>query len=846
MRLQPKALPGIRFFSILALFASSPVCAQQLTHTCKLNKGPRAGLTLTYPAAQPIPVGAPCQDGVTSTGVAVPDNPHPQLTHSCKFDLGPRAGQTQVYSVTMPVGITCWDGVASHGFTVADKASAPEPAQLPVQNSTVAPQEQNQPTQPPVNPQDTSRQVNIPVRQNGAAATPASMSTRPASGPLDTARMTEILGTWQGVYFIYPTAMRIDLDLRSSSTNQIEGEVQFAPLVQGQRNLLGPVQGSYRVKGQYDPTTRTFAFVPSEWIQRPSQPATALKMSGVFDQRTGSLAGTFSTLTPGTLLYFALARPDRAVSEFLDPMKRISQEAQPNTRPRFGGVNIGGGLGRPLGGRGEDIRKIADWASRLDTEYPKLNYNNTYASAIPAQNLFEDSYFEAHFGKTYDHLSAGDLAKIAYGFRSYLGDRRNEESQLRQRYAFLQRYFEGFNIPTVLLGVLAQRTLRSWRDDTLERLHSLPVAADSFAQIDAMDEAAQQQLSNLWPSERTAIAAEMDATRGRLADPVLTASAQEAVQSAMGYEGAETLASWESRQQAILRWVSGQPKQQALDRVHARLDKLLTGLMADELKRTESFGRGAAALAKERAWVSDVRRRYAFAMERPPVVAALSQVRARRAQDLADAQSTIAAEINDQRSTDDIDRLVASYFILPDDMSTQPGSVLVNRARERRETLANQSAVAEARRHRAAVLGISESMLEKIPEDSDGPNVVEMYDALQERVDAYNENMKETIARCRAGGFQNDPILAIQCVAVFPVVGNSKYDLHATITHFRKVKCARATGEPGFTCDYIVGLDQSNPIMNTSLGDLLRAGGVAEARFLHAGSGWIMITPPAK
>ena len=146
-----------------ALLVPRPAQAQQLTHTCKFNQGPRARQTIAYTSAQPIPVGSPCRDGAGSTGVAVPDNPNPQLTHTCKFDQGPRTGQTQVYPQSIPVGASCWDGVSSGGVTIPDKTSAPEPAKAPPQNSPRdSPREPNQPspqpTQQSVQKQETQQQ----------------------------------------------------------------------------------------------------------------------------------------------------------------------------------------------------------------------------------------------------------------------------------------------------------------------------------------------------------------------------------------------------------------------------------------------------------------------------------------------------------------------------------------------------------------------------------------------------------------------------------------------------------------------------------------------------------------
>lgn len=53
------------------------VQAQQFSRTCQFNNGPRTGKIIMFYAAKPVPVGSSCTDGVSSAGVAVPDNPIP-------------------------------------------------------------------------------------------------------------------------------------------------------------------------------------------------------------------------------------------------------------------------------------------------------------------------------------------------------------------------------------------------------------------------------------------------------------------------------------------------------------------------------------------------------------------------------------------------------------------------------------------------------------------------------------------------------------------------------------------------------------------------------------------------
>jgi Sel1 repeat len=128
-------IAGTIFAGILTL---SPVQAQQLTHTCHFNRGPRSGKTISFGGAQPVAVGSVCTDGLASFGVAVPDNLHPALTHTCGFDQGPRSGTSQAYPVTIPVGLSCWDGVSSSGMGIPDGSTLTPSTPQPPSPSTPA------------------------------------------------------------------------------------------------------------------------------------------------------------------------------------------------------------------------------------------------------------------------------------------------------------------------------------------------------------------------------------------------------------------------------------------------------------------------------------------------------------------------------------------------------------------------------------------------------------------------------------------------------------------------------------------------------------------------------------
>ena len=103
-----------------------PETSQPMSHTCKFNLGPLQGQTHTLPNLGATRVGSTCSDGLTSSGVAVRDpddaTPSERNSHTCRFTRGPLRGQTQTLRNQMPskVGSTCSDGLTSSGVAVPD------------------------------------------------------------------------------------------------------------------------------------------------------------------------------------------------------------------------------------------------------------------------------------------------------------------------------------------------------------------------------------------------------------------------------------------------------------------------------------------------------------------------------------------------------------------------------------------------------------------------------------------------------------------------------------------------------------------------------------------------------
>ena len=112
--------------TLCLLLLSATFATDQISHTCKFTRGPLQGQTHTLPNLNATAVGSTCSDGLTSSGIAVPDPATPEtaqpMSHTCKFNVGPLQGQTHILpnrSATR-VGSSCSDGLTSSGVAVPD------------------------------------------------------------------------------------------------------------------------------------------------------------------------------------------------------------------------------------------------------------------------------------------------------------------------------------------------------------------------------------------------------------------------------------------------------------------------------------------------------------------------------------------------------------------------------------------------------------------------------------------------------------------------------------------------------------------------------------------------------
>ncbi len=124
------------------------------------------------------------------------------------------------------------------------------------------------------------------------------------------------------------------------------------------------------------------------------------------------------------------------------------------------------------------------------------------------------------------------------------------------------------------------------------------------------------------------------------------------------------------------------------------------------------------------------------------------------------------------------------------------------------------------------------------------PGYQDMRDAVQAKIDAYNDSMKQKITACRNGQYDNNPVMAAQCLAVYAGGSNGNSDYMIKITKFKKIGCAsaQAVGKPGYNCDYSITLSENTPALLGTLGLTTRSGGTTHGRFVRVEHSWTVIT----
>jgi hypothetical protein len=154
----------------------------------------------------------------------------------------------------------------------------------------------------------------------------------------------------------------------------------------------------------------------------------------------------------------------------------------------------------------ERCRILFEWADRLATEYPGVDFRQLDRVLAPAANLYRADSFVPLFGQPYEKMAEEtrrDLFEKVV--RRCIAAPEHQDIRRTTNFVLIRPL-------TQERGPLSFRTLvpaigkagqdQAWMEQALADMASLPVEPDSLGRLETLEEEGERRLGDLWPSER--------------------------------------------------------------------------------------------------------------------------------------------------------------------------------------------------------------------------------------------------------------------------------------------------------------------------------------------------------
>ena len=508
--------------------------------------------------------------------------------------------------------------------------------------------------------------------------------------------------------------------------------------------------------------------------------------------------------------------------------------------------------------REDACARISAWLANIDSLPPEVQQRRFGGGARPGMAgaapaalqvpyeswLLEDSRFVPTFGQPFDALPADErdrLQRAGSGCQSP----RNARGQATADNMLFYRAFHPQYFPTYAQGVKTIRGARAEVDAALQELQSLRADDTGLQRYRELNAQAQRLSGFLGETRRAEYRQALASANQRVAQVVNAAHGRQAAAQARGYEGLLALV----QLQAQMNRDGGAAS--ASNELRARQSEIARELVAQERDRIEALGSGLVGLERGVQWYGEYQTRYAKpAVSVPELREMLTHFEQRRGATLDASQAELSARIVQTRSESELQPLVARYLPLEMDQRRPSGTALLTRVAEWRDELRKRSvlgsgAMAAAEPPPAAPRQRSESttaaraapVAERVAAGE--PTESEMFDLVKNKLDSAAAEVRNMAESCKGGFSNNDPGKAILCLA--GGMGNAAGAGEAMrITKFEKLGCERASGKPGYVCDYLLATSGGAArSMGPSMAAIAGRGGAGQGRFLRTRDGWI-------
>lgn len=120
------------------------------------------------------------------------------------------------------------------------------------------------------------------------------------------------------------------------------------------------------------------------------------------------------------------------------------------------------------------------------------------------------------------------------------------------------------------------------------------------------------------------------------------------------------------------------------------------------------------------------------------------------------------------------------------------------------------------------------------------PTEKEMFTAVATKFNQINANYRAIGQKCERREFENDPLLAMQCITICGA-GGGKCSISFELTRFEKLACTEAREQAGYVCDFVVGFSSDSPFAKGAMNQLTGGGNSGQGRFIYNNNSWIFL-----
>lgn len=506
--------------------------------------------------------------------------------------------------------------------------------------------------------------------------------------------------------------------------------------------------------------------------------------------------------------------------------------------------NLGRELGKLLTLPNSDCKRLKEWVGKA----PMGAATNPRAGG-PVMVLVSDEMFVATFGKTYDALTMEDFQRFQQSTRPAC---QKEGSLAPVEWQLVLTVWNAQQQQRIAPQLAKRRADQQAFLAGLDELDRLGPTEEDFGRLKDIYQRGQSYLPNATPDQKEAFRSRLLTAQQRVAEPIQSARVNAATNQAGGVAAYQTMA--RLRQEIDTPGLALPPGHTARQQLTTTMASLADGLARDAEASVRSLPPGLAGLEAGIRWLHDFDRQWNNTPGNlPPSLDAFRRrfIDGRQAT-LRASRPELQAQMRRASIPTEPDAILSRY-LLDSERSSPAGIELVAAAQQRTEAIERSSAIQRGGGGRDLPPAYVDEEDDETPRKKSGkkptlargePSEEAMYDLLKARFDGEARRIQDIQDRCSKGrtGTGNplgDTMDAAMCLGMLP---NKlmQTDQAVRIVSFRKLGCARASGKPGYVCDYIA--KTSHPMhqsMGSIIGSMMDSNGAGQARFLDAGDKWI-------